>query len=198
MTHRALALLLLVGAAASCAPSPRAHVEGELQGGRVVAILPLVNFTSTRDAADRLQPMLAVAVAERPGWTVVDQGRVEQALVGEPWILTDRLPPDLVDSLGTSTGADVLLVGSVLAYGYRDGDVPQVSLSLRLLQVPGGEVLWSGVHNRDGEDRETVFGLGRVESLESLATQTVMELVDTFPKVTARPAASKPEEGTSR
>jgi len=86
----------------------------------------------------------------------------------------------------------------VLAYGYRDGDVPQVSLSLRLLAVPGGEVLWSGVHNRDGEDRETVFGLGRVESLESLATQTVMELVGTFPKVTARPAASKPEEGTSR
>jgi len=173
-------------------------VEGQIQGSRVVAILPLTNFTSTRDASDRLQPMLAVAVAERQGWTVVDQGRVEEALAGEPWILTDRLPPDLVDSLGTATGADVLLVGSVLAYGYRDGNVPQVSLSLRLLAVPGGKVLWSGVHNRDGEDRETVFGLGRVESLESLATQTVTELVDTFPKVTPSPPVRKPEEGTSK
>ena len=114
-------------------------------------------------------------------------------------MLTDRIPPDIVDSLGTALDADGLLVGSVLAYGYRSEDgaaVPEVSLSLRLLQVPGGRVLWSAVHHRDGDDRETLFGLGRVTGLERLAEQTVRELMATFPDV--RPGTANTMSGTGR
>jgi hypothetical protein len=129
----------------------------------------------------------------------VETGRVEAALAKDPWMLTDRIPPDIVDSLGSSLGADGLLVGSVLSYGYRseDGDqVPEVSLSLRLLQVPGGRVLWSAVHNRDGDDREMIFGIGRVTGLERLAEQTVREVMSTFPDV--RPGAANNASGTGR
>jgi len=178
----ALALLLC-----SCAPSPRVHAEGVLQGDWRVAVMPLSNFTPTRDAVDRLQPMVTVELSRRPGVDVVDMGRVEEALAGEPWIQADRLPPDLVDSLGTELGVQGLVVGSVLAYGMRDGNVPQVSLSLRLLQVPGGRVIWTAVHSRDGEDRESIFGFGRVESLQNLAAETVKEAVSTFPKVVPAP-----------
>jgi len=183
----ALALLLC-----SCAPSPRVHTEGVLQGHWQVAVLPLTNFTTTRDAVDRVQPMVMVELSQRPGVGVVDMGRVEEALAGEPWIQTDRLPPDLVDSLGTELGVQGLVVGSVLAYGMRDGNVPQVSLTLRLLQVPGGRVVWTAVHSRDGEDRESIFGFGRVESLQNLAEETVKEAVSTFPKVVPAPSVSAP------
>jgi hypothetical protein len=180
-------LALLLG---SCAPSPRVHTEGVLPGPWRVAVLPLTNFTATRDAVDRVQPMVLVELSQRPGVSVVDMGRVEEALADEPWIQTDRLPPDLVDSLGTKLDVEGLVVGSVLAYGMRDGNVPQVSLSLRLLQVPGGRVIWTAVHSRDGEDRESVFGFGRVDGLQNLAEETVKEAVSTFPKVVPGPSAA--------
>jgi hypothetical protein len=149
-----------------------------------VAVLPLANYTANREAADRVLPMLAVELGRQPGIVVLDPGRVEEVVSREPWLLMDRIPPDLVDRFGTQIGADALLVGSVMSYAIRDTGaerIPQLSLSLRLLAVPGGKVLWSSVHSRDGADGEWLFGIGRVENLERLAVATVREMMATFP-----------------
>jgi hypothetical protein len=166
-----------------------------------VAVLPLANYAPARDAVDRVTPLLMTEVGKLPGLEVVDPGRVEDALTQEPWLLMDRVPPDLVDRLGKDLGADALLVGSLLAYGYRessDGPTPQVSVSLRLLEVPGSRVLWSAVHSRDGADHEWLFGMGREESLERLAATTLAETLQSLPtrggdQSPAHPAAT--EEG---
>jgi hypothetical protein len=149
-----------------------------------VAVLPLANYSATRDAADRVLPMLTIELGRQPGLAVVDPGRVEAVVSREPWLLMDRVPPDLVDRFGADIGVDALLVGSVMSYAIREtgGDrIPQLSLSLRLLAVPGGKVLWSSVHSRDGTDGEWLFGIGRVANLEQLAAATVREMMTTFP-----------------
>lgn len=184
--RRWLYLLGLGGllAATGCAHGPQAFVGPPLAGEWNVAILPLTNLTKDPDASNRLAPMLAVELARRPHVHVVDAGKVDDALSREPWILLDRIPPDLVDAFGKSMGANALLVGSVMAFGYREegGErIPQVSISLRLVETPGGRVLWSAVHNRDGADRESVFGLGRQPNLEKLAEETVREVLRTLP-----------------
>ncbi len=97
--------------------------------------------------------------------------------------MLDRLP-DLVDSVGQELGANAIMVGSLTGYTTRqfEGEmIPQISLSLRLLETPGGRVLWSAVHSRDGGDGESVFGFGRVQSLEQMATIAVQEMLETFP-----------------
>jgi TolB-like protein len=183
------ACVALVSAAAGCVPSPRAFSVRPTRPDCRVAILPFSNYTPTRDAPDRIGPMLAAELAKVPGVEVVDAGAVEAALAKEPWLLMDRVPPDLVDQIGSELRADAILVGSVLGYGYRDsgGDrIPQLSLSLRLVETPGGRLLWSAVHSRDGADGEWLFGMGRVESLEQLASKTVEEIVDTFPVADVR------------
>src|SRR5262249_33630378 len=63
--------------------------------------------------------------------------------------------------------------------------IPHVSLALRLLQTPGGHVLWSAVHSRDGEDGEWLFGFGRVEDLDQLVEETVKEMLATLPRLGA-------------
>jgi hypothetical protein len=149
-----------------------------------VAILPLTNYTTTREAPDRLGVMLHQELAGEGALNLVEMGRVDEALAREPWILTDRIPPDLVDSLGVRLQVDALLVGSILAYGYRSEEgqeVPEITLSLRLLKTPGGRVLWSAVHSRDGADRETLFGLGRINGLERLAQQATKEILGSLP-----------------
>jgi hypothetical protein len=180
---RRLVPFLLV-AVAACAPAPRAYLGEPLAGRWRVAVLPLANFTSATEAPDRLGALLSVELSRRGTFDVIEPGNVEEALADQPWILTDRIPPDLVDSLGVRLGADALLVGSILAYGTVGGGedaVPQVSIALRLIETPGGKVIWSAVHNRDGTDRETVFGFGRTSGLERLAAQTVEEIVNTIP-----------------
>jgi hypothetical protein len=199
--------LAISGVAAGCAsPVPHAFEGPGLPEGARVAILPLVNYTTSRDAPDRVLPALGVALRTRKHLEVVDPGIVEQALATNPWLSPERMPPDVVDSLGVATGANALLVGSVLAYGYRAGEapqVPEVSFAVKLVETPGGRCLWSAVFSRDGGDRERLFGIGRIESLEKLADEAVTELVDTLPvrsRTGADVAAPKatPAEGTSR
>jgi hypothetical protein len=111
-------------------------------------------------------------------------GAVQAALEQEPWLLLDRVPPDLVDRLGKALGVEGLVVGSLLTYEYRDASqekVPQVSLSLRFMQCPGGRLIWSGVHSRDGDDSEWLFGFGRVHGLEQLAIDAIREVLADFP-----------------
>lgn len=182
---------------AACAPSPQAYIAEPLTGPMRIAVLPLANYSDSREAPERLGPMLTVALSQFRTVEVVEPGRVEEALSREPWLMIDRIPPDLVDTLGAEMGADAILLGAVLAYGLRDGPdgpLPEVSISLRLLETPGGRVLWSAVHSRGGSDGETVFGLGRVTNLERLAADVVEEVMKTFPATRGgmRPRTSTP------
>jgi hypothetical protein len=159
-------------------------VAEPLAGTWRVAVLPLANYTEATEAPDRLGALLGVELAKRGRLSVVEPGRVEAVFATEPWLLTDRIPPDLVDSFGKKLQADALLVGSVLAYGTRgsgEDAVPQITLALRLVEVPGGRVLWSAVHSRDGADRESVFGVGRTNGMERLAGEAVREIVGSIP-----------------
>jgi hypothetical protein len=180
---------ILLGAA-GCVPSPRVfRATPELETHRI-AILPLANYSSTREASEKLMPILAAEIGRRPGVSLVEPGAVEAALAQEPWLLFDRIPPDLLDRFGQELGADALLVGSVLGYGHRASaadQIPHVSLALRLLQTPGGRVLWSAVHSRDGEDGEWLFGFGRVADLDQLVEETVQEMIATLPPLGAGP-----------
>jgi TolB-like protein len=184
VSPRALALIALVAGASGCSPHPQAYRGEPIQAGLRVAVVPFSNYTGDRDAPDQVLPLILVELARLPGVSVVEPGKVEAVLDQEPWLLFDRIPPDLVDRFGEEMEADALLVGSILAYGQRDGavgPVPEVSVACRLLEVPGGKILWSVVHSRDGEDGESVFGLGREESLNRLAREAVRETLETFP-----------------
>ena len=123
---------------ANCVPKPRSYQDAQLRGPLRVAILPLANYTESRDASARVAPILFAQMAQLPGITLVDPGAVEAALSEEPWLLFDRIPPDLVDRFGETLGADALLVGSVQGYGYRRAageQIPHFSVSLRLMQT---------------------------------------------------------------
>jgi hypothetical protein len=180
-----LAAACLAVLAPGCVPKPHAYVAEPRTGMLRVAILPLANYSTTRDAPERVTPMLAVELGRQPGVMVADAGAVEAALAREPWLMTDRVPPDLVEKIGRELNADALLVGSIMSYTSRDVDgeaIPQLSLSLRLLEVPSARVLWTAVHSRDGADGEWLFGMGRVATPEQLAVVTMREMMGTFPE----------------
>ena len=184
-----LALLMV-----SCAPEPRYYVSRMDPAPLRVAVLPPANYTELRDAPARIAATLAAELGRVPGVQIIEQGAVEQALAQEPWLLLDRMPPDLCATIGQELSADALLVGSILGAGYRtvEGErIPHVSLSLRLVRVPEADILWSAVHNRDGADNEWLFGFGRISDFEQLVGRTIEEIIKTFPVPETLPAPSK-------
>jgi hypothetical protein len=177
-------LMALVTLVSACVPKPRTYVNRMKPAPLRIAVLPPANYTEMRDAPARIAAIIAGELGAVPGVEVIEHGAVEQALSQEPWLLLDRMPPDLVARVGTELSADALLVGSVLGGGYRmvDGErIPHVSLSLRLLGVPQADIMWSAVHNRDGADGEWLFGFGRISDFEQLVGRTVDEIIQTFP-----------------
>jgi hypothetical protein len=154
-----------------------------------------MNYTERQDTADRLMPVVIAELLARPGLEVAGPGDVESVVAQEPWLLLDRIPVDVLDRFGEQLDARMLLVGSILAYGYRDAGserVPEFSAVLRLLETPGGKTLWSVAYSRDGRDRERVFGIGRIESLDRLVEESVREILATFPSASSgeQPARS--------
>ncbi len=186
--------VVLAALFAGCAPAPQGFSSWQRPSSVRVAILPLANYSATRDAPDRLAPILAAEVGRLAGVEVIDMGAVDATLADEPWLQLDRIPPDLADRFAKDLGVDALLIGSVLGFGNRDAggeQVPQVSLSLRLIESPGSRVLWTVVHSRDGEDSEWLFGFGRVRSLDQLAASVVHDALATFPSRDAAGALRK-------
>ena len=183
---------------AACVPPPRTYMATHLDPGLRIALLPLANYTQNREAPDKIAPMLLSELGHRGGIHLADPGAVEAVLAREPWLMFDRIPPDLIDRFGRELGVDALLVGSVLGYGYRQAygeRVPHVSIALRLVRAPGGVVLWSSVHSRDGDDNEWLFGFGRIQSLEQLLVRSIAEITETFPSTrAAEPVPSSRED----
>jgi len=200
-TCMALCTAVSVVLIAACVPSPRTHTAAPLDPGLRIALLPLANYTQSREAPDKIAPMLLSELGQRGGIHIADPGAVEAVLSRDPWLLFDRIPPDLIDRFGRELGVDALLVGSVLGYGYRQANgerVPHVAIALRLVRTPGGVVLWSSVHSRDGDDNEWLFGFGRIQSLEQLLVRSVAEITRTFPATQALAPPPSGRDSASR
>jgi hypothetical protein len=79
--------------------------------------------------------------------------------------------------------APYLLFGSVLesdTFQNENQTVPSVGATLRLVEAATGSVRWAGVHFRAGDDRETLFGWGRVKTVERLIDDLAAEMLVDF------------------
>lgn len=180
-----LALCAMLGGLGCSSTTPRAYVAGPLAAPLRIAVLPLANYTEDPDATSHVVPILGSELLGLDGVVVADPGAVEDAMAQNPWLATDRVPLDILEKFGEALDTQAILVGSILAFGYREDGVdrvPEFSITLRLLETPGGRCLWSAVHSRYGTDRETLFGFGRVDNLERLVTLVTQEVVETFPR----------------
>lgn len=177
------AFVLTLGA--GCAGHP-AYFRGEvasLPDSSRVAVLPLVNFTRDVNAPDIVMNALIVELLATHRFQVVDPGVVDDVIQRQRIRLTDRLSLAALQDVGSALGADYVMVGSVNEFSMvRDTqvEIPMVSIALRLVACATGNIVWASTYSRRGDDTETMFTLGRVETLEELATLTAREMTKTL------------------
>jgi TolB-like protein len=178
-------LCLIVLTLCGCAVSPRAYVSGRLDAGTVkrVAILPFENLSGQQDAGRKIEHLFLVELMSAGGYLVAEPGEVDRVLMQNRIRATTRVPFSALKTIGEELNVEFILLGTVLeyrSYGAPGGEIPSVAIAARMTEVNSGDIVWSSHHSRKGDDSETVFGMGRVTSLEALAQNTVSGIVKTL------------------
>lgn len=184
MKKRAIFVLACVLLAASCSSGPRYYHSASIDSGiqAKVAVLPPLNMTRFQQAPDIITNALIIELLDTGRFRPVDPGEMERLIVERRIRFTDRVPKKVLKEIQQATGADLFLVGSINEFDYVQSareQVPVISMSMRLISADG-DIVWAATHTRRGDDSETIFGLGRVKSLEKLAEIVIHELIETI------------------
>lgn len=136
--------------------NPRAAVP---EAPRSVILLPVVNASGAPLAGDRAEAILTTLLLAK-GLEGLDR-YVDPVDAGVP-DLDDRRRYDEALASARAAGVELGVTGTVVEWRYRPGldDEPAVSISLRIVEVASGRVLWSGSGSRGA--RGTVGALAQI------------------------------------
>lgn len=188
----ALALALFFGIMLSgCGTSIKPFVGKDFKEaeGAKMAILPLDNMSKTQGAGKSLENIMLIELLSRTSLTIVDPGEVAAALSQERVRLATSIKKESIRNLGKTLGVNFLMVGVVHEYDFQSfsgaagsGSMPVIAVTLRVIDTNTAGIVWAGNATRRGNDRETVFGIGRVHSLNALAEQVAIEFAEALNK----------------
>lgn len=155
----------------SCA-STQLDVEGvqSLSTERPLYVLPFINASESPRAGEKVQALLVTMLRAQSGQElqlVLD----EDSEGGLPQLDDDRRVARALSGL-RERGPGWAFSGTVVEWTYRPGldDHPAVSLSLRVLDVEDGRVVWSASASSDGRG-----------SLGGLAQSLLKQMVKAIP-----------------
>ncbi|MFN3077586.1 MAG: GNA1162 family protein [Alphaproteobacteria bacterium] len=126
-----------------------------------IAVVPFENLTNHQGAGVVCAEMTQSELAARGRFRMVSQGKVRRIMETMDVKDPDRIKMTQAEAIGEAVHADLVVVGNVSEYGYQYGlrEEPSVTLSLRLVRLSDGAVLWhasAGQVGRGTFSRESV------------------------------------------
>jgi len=184
-------------ASLGCSGGPRffRSKPTQFENPATIAVMPLLNMSPYERAEAIVEQALVVELLDLgsdcdpddkkgvPCFQLVDPGVVETVILEKRLRFTDRLSLEQLKDMGDQLNVKYLLVGSVNEFtvvNEMGQEHPSVSISVRIVSCADGRILWASTHSKRGDDAETVFGIGRVETLEQLNSITVREMTETL------------------
>ena len=135
-----------------------------------IIMLPFLNRSETPLAGERAEA-IALSVLRERGLVTLQVYTAAEQPNGLP-ILDDVKRLNVATEQALERGMRYAISGSVEEWRYKSGldGEPAVGLSLRLLDLDSGQVLWSGSAARSGWSRESLSGTAH-KVLEELAAR---------------------------
>jgi len=151
---------------------------GSLQ---TVAVLPFQNLTNQEYASERIRDAFMGRLLATGAVYVLPPGEVATGIQR-----AGRIPPEgpsieQVKKLGAVLGVDAVITGVVTEYGpVRSGSTSAnvVSLSLQMVEISSGLVVWSASTTRGGISIWDRFLGGGGEPMNSVTVKVVDDLLD--------------------
>lgn len=165
-----LVLLLLVFSASGCAVrgSIESYSRENIDIGfvRIIAVLPLENNSKDQYAPERVRNIAMTQILGRGLFDVVDKGVLDSFLHEEAINPGKPMDRQTLRRLGQRLNIQAVMLGTIdLAEETRKGSVayPEISITLRLLEVESGLVIWQASANESGDSAwRRLFGLASV------------------------------------
>ncbi|RJQ52036.1 MAG: hypothetical protein C4526_08915 [Nitrospiraceae bacterium] len=176
---------LLSGCGSSVAPFRSKELKKE--DGINMAVLPFDNLSKTQGAGKIMENYILVEFLKRSPLDIIEPGEVLSVLSQERIRLATSVPRETINKIGKRLDARLLMIGIVHEYEMQlasgpggSGQVPVIAVSLRIVDADTGNIVWAVSAPRRGTDNETVFGIGRIQSMDRLAQKTAEEIAQAF------------------
>jgi len=159
------------------------HPDVDFSYIKRVAVAPLVNLTNDKFAGTKVMNVVATDILRRGVFDVVEFGEVTRVFREEGLRDPEMLGKDLLARAGRRLKIEAVIAGSVMEYGASraaGSSFPEVSVSLKLVDVQTYQILWETTHNVKGSGlMDQLFGL-RKKSSEDLCREVVSDIFDTL------------------
>jgi hypothetical protein len=155
-------------------PHPRAYK---------VAVLPFDNLSSNEEAGEIATEIFSSMLIDNKTFVQADRGAVKKAIMEKRIRASRDIDLSTLKWLGETLDVDMVFTGTVLDFQYFDDggrSVPVVAITIRMLNPELGRTEWVSYHVRKGNDRETFFGWGRIDSLPELTGIVIQEIINSF------------------
>ena len=146
-----------------------------------IAVFPFENLSGVPEAGSRVTSILVSELYNSNLVNIVEPGEVQQFILRSRIRVAGQLDLDTIREASRQLNADAILFGSVNEYSEIITDLgvlPAVSITVRLVDANSGEIVWAIAHSLQGDFKETLFGIGRVNSPVALSEFVVEDTVE--------------------
>jgi len=170
---------------AGCAMKPKVYVNPNTNFGFIkrVAVLPFENLTSDRFADKKVRDVFVTSLLSTEVIDVPELGEVMKALESQGIASSEAVSGDVAKAVGQILGVQGLVLGTVEEYSINrtmSGSFPEIAVTLRMLDVKTGNIIWSVSHSeKGGRILPTVFGIGE-ETLSEVTARATKRVVETL------------------
>jgi len=176
--------LVLAGSLVSCS-GPRNFVQRDVDWGyyRRIGIAPFQNLTSDRTAGAKVTSSFLTELLITQSFEVAEPGSFSRALnevmkaqgINDP----NQLSAAELKLLGEKAQVQAILFGTVREYAMtRSGqdEFPLVSVDLRLVDAPTGNLLWAASLTRQGGPKLPFLSIGETRTLGQMSQEVCEKL----------------------
>lgn len=170
---------------AGCGLKPKVYINPNTNFGFIkrVAVLPFENLTADRFANKKVRDVFVTSLLSTEVIDVPELGEVLKVLESQGIASTEAVTGDVVKAVGQILGVQGVVLGTVEEYSINRtgaGAIPEIAVTLRMLDVKTGNIIWSVSHTeKGGRVLPTVFGIGE-DSLSEVAAKASRKIVETL------------------
>ncbi len=145
-----------------------------------VAVMPFVNVSKDKDAGLKARDLFVTELYISGAFKdVVDEGQMVEVMKKLKLRETDNIGKDTLKTLGDSLGVQAVIFGTVEVYNERSTQGAQFAVSLRMVDVDTGQILWLGDASKEGGGTVSeALGLSSGPPVIDVARDVMSGLVD--------------------
>lgn len=142
-----------------------------------IGIFPFENFSEDKEAIKIAIPLLRDKLVSK-GYEILDDESMNKFMIKERIRTTGCVCNDIAIKMGKELNIQAILTGTINTY-IKD-DNPQFGLTMRLISLSDGSVIWAVHSAGTGDDFAGVLEIGKIKSMEKLINRILDKALKTF------------------